>query len=153
MSSKHPIIHLGTDHAGLPLKNEIKTYLIKLGYHVKDVGAYEDNAKDDYPDFIIPAVEGAVRGRGLAIVFGGSGLGECIAANKVKGARCVVAFDTYTATMSREHNNANVLSLGSRTVTKDYKLAKRIVKKWLETPFSGDTRHKRRLTKISKYER
>jgi ribose 5-phosphate isomerase B len=88
-----------------------------------------------------------------AIVFGGTGLGECIAANKVKGARCATAYDAMTARKSREHNDANVLALGGRTVTKDTKLALRIVRTWLDTPFSGDARHKRRLAKIARYER
>ena len=154
MPAKHPIIHLGTDHAAVKLKNAIKDYVVKLGYHVVDHGAFDDSSVD-YPDFIIPAAEAAARSRGraVAIVFGGSGIGECIVANKVPGARAALVYDSYTARITREHNDSNVLCLGSRTVTKDTALAKRLVKKWLETPFSKDVRHVRRIRKIAKYER
>jgi ribose 5-phosphate isomerase B len=146
-------VHLGTDHAGLALKEKVKDLLVRLGCHVHDHGVFDDTPAD-YPDFIIPAAEAvaASRGKDRGIVFGGSGIGECIAANKVKGVRAALAFDTYTAKMSREHNDANVLCLGGRTVTKDAKLALRLVKIWLDTPFSGAARHIRRLKKISRYE-
>ncbi|HTK05263.1 MAG TPA: RpiB/LacA/LacB family sugar-phosphate isomerase [Candidatus Eisenbacteria bacterium] len=154
MTARKPTVHLGTDHAGLALKNAVKAYLVRLRYHVHDAGAF-DGSPSDYPDFIIPAAEAAARSRGsaVAIVFGGSGIGECIAANKVRGARAALVYDRYTARMSREHNDANVLCLGSRTVTKDFALAKRLVKVWLETRFSGDVRHVRRLKKIASYEK
>ncbi|HSD12329.1 MAG TPA: RpiB/LacA/LacB family sugar-phosphate isomerase, partial [Patescibacteria group bacterium] len=108
-----------------------------------------------YPDFIFPAAAAVARsgGSAMGIVFGGSGIGECIAANKVRGVRAALVYDRYTARMSREHNDANVLCLGGRTVTKDAALAKRLVKIWLETPFSKDARHVRRLKKIAAYER
>lgn len=147
-------IYLAADHAGVRLKDAVKAYLVRAGYHVVDGGAFDAKDRDDdYPDFVLPAVEAAVRDRSRAIVFGGSGLGECMAANKVRGARCVAAYDAYTARMSREHNDANVLSLGGRTVTKDARLALRIVRTWLSTPFSKAARHKRRLAKITRYER
>lgn len=154
MPAKHPIIHLGTDHAAVNLKNAIKDYIVKLGHHVVDHGAF-DSTSVDYPDFIIPAAEAAAKSRGkaVAIVFGGSGIGECITANKVKGVRAALVYDTYTARITREHNDSNVLCLGSRTATRDIALAKRVVKKWLETPFSKDARHVRRIKKITKYER
>lgn len=154
MPARRPTVHLGTDHAGLALKDAVKTYLVRLGYHVHDAGAF-DGSPSDYPDFIIPAAEAAARSKGsaVAIVFGGSGIGECIAANKVRGARAALVYDRYTARMSREHNDANVLCLGGRTVTKDVALARRLVKVWLETPFSKDARHVRRLKKIADYER
>jgi ribose 5-phosphate isomerase B len=148
------IIYLASDHAGVKLKNAVKDFLVKAGHHVVDTGAYDDKDKgDDYPDFVIPAVVAAVKDKARAIVFGGSGLGECIAANKVRGARCATAYDAYTARMSRKDNDANVLALGGRTATKDVKLALRLVKIWLATPFSGAVRHKRRLRKIAAYER
>lgn len=152
-SPTKPLVCLGTDHAGLKLKNAIKDELIRLGYHVHDFGAFSD-APSDYPDFIIPAAEAvaASKGKAVGIVFGGSGIGECVAANKVKGVRAALVSDRYGAKMSREHNDANVLCLGGRTVTKDAGLAKRLVRLWLETPFSGDKRHVRRLKKISRYE-
>jgi ribose 5-phosphate isomerase B len=144
-------ISLGTDHAGYALKEAAKAYIASLGYEVSDLGA-NDDSPSDYPDFIIPAVEMAVKEHGRAIVFGGSGIGECIAANKVKGARAALCYDLYTAKMSREHNDANVLCLGGRTVTKDMALTEQIIKTWLETPFSGEERHVRRLKKIADYE-
>ena len=154
MPAKHPIIHLGTDHAAVKLKNAIKDHVVKLGYHVVDHGAF-DTKPSDYPDFVIPAAEAVAtsRGKAVAIVFGGSGIGECIAANKVRGVRAALVYDFYTARITREHNDSNVLCLGSRTATKDVALAKRLVKKWLETPFSKKTRHIRRIRKIAKYEK
>ena len=147
-----PIICLGNDHAGFLLKEAIKSYLQRLHYIVKDFGA-NSTEPCDYPDFVIPAARAAVLYKGRAIVFGGSGEGECIAANKVPGVRCALIYDAYTARLCREHNDANVIALGSRTVTGDVKLAKRLVKIWLTTPFSRAARHRRRLNKITKYER
>lgn len=145
-------IYLGTDHAGFRLKEAGRAYLERLGYETVDMGAY-DEKPSDYPDLVIAATKKAVRNRARAIVFGGSGIGEAIAANKVKGARAALVYDTYTARMSRKHNDANVLALGGRTVTKDPKLAKRLIKIWLETPFSKAARHARRIGKIAKYEK
>lgn len=147
------LVHLGTDHAGLALKEKVKDLLVRRGCHVHDHGAFDDKPSD-YPDFIIPAAEAvaASRGQALGIVFGGSGIGECLAANKVRGVRAALVYDAYTAKMSREHNDANVLCLGSRTITKNTSLALRLVKIWLDTPFSDDARHVRRLKKISRYE-
>jgi len=149
-----PAVYLGTDHAGLALKNAIKDELVRLGRHVHDVGALENDPLDDYPDYIIPVAQAiaASKGKAVGIVFGGSGIGECIAANKVKGVRAALVHDLFTAKKSREHNDANVLCLGSRTATKDIALAKRIVRAWLSTPFTKDARHVRRLKKIATYE-
>ena len=148
-----PPIYIATDHAGFALKETIKDFLLKLGYDVKDLGAY-DATMSDYPDYIIPAAEAvaAAGGEAFGIVFGGTGTGEAIAANKVVGVRAVVAYDAFTAKESREHNDANVLCLGGRTVTKNTTLAKKIVKLWLATPYSHADRHVRRLKKISYYE-
>lgn len=148
-------IYLGADHAAFELKEELRRYLEKAGYKIIDKGPHEHDSDDDYPDFVIPAAKGCARaGRNAAaIVLGGSGIGECIAANKVKGVRAALVHDNYTARMSREHNDANVLCLGARTETKDVKLAKKLVKIWLETPFSQEKRHKRRIKKIHDYER
>lgn len=151
---KVPVIYLGTDHAGLALKNAIKDFVIGLGYHVHDFGAFQENKNDDYTDFILPAAKAVAETKGsMGIVFGGSGVGEAIAANKVRGVRAVMAYDAFTAKKSREHNDANVLSLGGRTVTKNLTLAKRLVKLWLQTPFSKDPRHVRRLKKLASFER
>ncbi|MBI2099499.1 ribose 5-phosphate isomerase B [Candidatus Uhrbacteria bacterium] len=145
-------IYLGSDHAGYKLKEKVKAYLLKRGFGVKDFGA-DSEAPVDYPDFIIPAAKAAAKNKkARAIVFGGTGLGECVAANKVRGARATSCYDAYTAKMSREHNDANVLCLGGRTATKNWNLAKKILDIWLKTKFSGEARHVRRLKKIAKAE-
>jgi ribose 5-phosphate isomerase B len=154
-SSPKPVVYLGTDHAGLRLKNAVKDDLIARGYHVHDIGAF-DGVASDYPDFVIPAAEAVAaskRGEAFGIVFGGSGIGECIAANKVRGVRAALVYDRYTARMSREHNDANVLCLGGRTATKRPADAVRLVRLWLATPFSNAPRHARRLKKIARFER
>jgi len=148
-----PIIHLAADHAGLKLKNAVKDVLVRAGYHVHDNGAFTNEPGDDYPDFVIPAAAAvaASRGGAVGIVFGGSGNGECIAANKVRGVRAALVYDRYSAKMSRLHNDANVMSLGGRTMTA--KVAILLVKLWLGTSFSGDKRHVRRLRKITAFEK
>ncbi len=149
-------IYIGTDHAGFELKEELKKFLKDLGCEVEDKGAYEFNREDDYPDFILPVVKAVAEdiakdldSRG--IVIGGSGQGEAIVANKVKKIRAAVVYDEYSAKMSREHNDANIVSLGTRTLSADK--AKKLVKLWLETPFSNEERHKRRIEKIKTIEK
>jgi ribose 5-phosphate isomerase B len=134
-------IYIGTDHAGFELKEELKKFLKDLGCEVEDKGAYEFNREDDYPDFILPVVKAVAEdiARDLdsrGIVIGGSGQGEAIVANKVKNIRAAVVYDEYSARMSREHNDANIVSLGTRTLSADK--AKKLVKLWLETPFSNE---------------
>jgi len=146
-------VYFGSDHAGFRLKEALKKYVTALGYRVVDAGAFTSDVTDDYPDYIFPAVQAAVWNDARAIVLGGSGVGECIAANKVKGARAAMAFDAYTAKMSRLDTDANVLCLGGRTAAGKLPHAKRIVRVWLSTRFSGAARHTRRLKKISKFER
>jgi ribose 5-phosphate isomerase B len=148
-------IYIGTDHAGFELKEELKKFLEDLGCEVDDKGAYEFNKEDDYPDFILPVVKAVAEdiARDLdsrGIVIGGSGQGEAIVANKVRKIRAAVVYDEYSARMSREHNDANIISLGTRTLDADK--AKRLVKLWLETPFSNEERHKRRIEKIKTIE-
>ena len=148
-------IYIGTDHAGFELKEELKKFLEDLGCEVEDKGAYEFNKEDDYPDFIFPVVKAVAEdiARDLdsrGIVIGGSGQGEAIVANKVKKIRAAVVYDEYSARMSREHNDANIVSLGTRTLSADK--AKKLVKLWLETPFSNEERHKRRIEKIKTIE-
>ncbi|MDR4503399.1 MAG: ribose-5-phosphate isomerase [Candidatus Scalindua sp.] len=148
-------IYIGTDHAGFELKEELKRHLLDLGCEVQDMGAYEFNEEDDYPDFIFPVVkkvaEAILKGEdSKGIVIGGSGQGEAIVANKVRGIRAAVVYDEYSARMSREHNDANIISLGNRTL--DTGKAKKLVKIWLETPFSNEARHKRRIEKIKAIE-
>ena len=148
-------IYIGTDHAGFELKEELKIFLEKLGCEVEDKGAYEFNEEDDYPDFIFPVVKAVAEDitRDLdsrGIVIGGSGQGEAIVANKVKGIRAAVVYDEYSAEMSRKHNDANIISLGNRTLS--IGKAKDLVKLWLEMPFSNEERHKRRIEKIKAIE-
>ena len=140
-------IHIATDHAGLELKNIIRDYLISKGYEVTDHGAHEYDALDDYPDFIFPcarAVAADPTSRG--IILGGSGQGEAMAANRVKGVRAAVFYNgpEEIIKLSREHNNANILSLGARFMSKEeiYKM----IEIWLEEPFEGG-RHERRIEK------
>jgi len=151
MSDKKTI-HLATDHAGLELKDFIKKYLTELGLLIVDHGPSELVADDDYPDYVIPAVEAAVKSGELAIVLGGSGQGEAIAANKVVGARAVVYYggSEEILRLSRQHNNANVLSLGARFLTHDEVV--NAIKVWLASDYTNDNRHVRRLEKIANYE-
>ncbi|OGD87397.1 ribose-5-phosphate isomerase [Candidatus Curtissbacteria bacterium RIFCSPHIGHO2_01_FULL_41_11] len=145
-------IYIASDHAGFYLKKELIKYLGIKGYDVEDVGAFEMDEEDDYPDFIIPCVKKVVDDtESLGIVIGGSGNGEAIAANKIKGIRAAVynSGKADIAKAAKEHNDANVLSLGARFITSDE--AKRAVTTWLEAEFQGD-RHQRRLDKISKLE-
>lgn len=145
-------IYLGADHAGYKLKEKVKAYLGKRGFDVKDFGANSEEPVD-YPDFIFLVAEMiSLNPSGRGIVFGGSGIGECIAANKIKGVRAALCYDSYTAKMSREHNDANVLCLGGRTITKNWARTKKILDIWLGTKFTGEARHLRRLKKISKME-
>ena len=121
------------------------------GHEVKDHGPHTYDALDDYPDFCIPAAKATVKDKGsLGIVLGGSGNGEQIAANKVKGVRAALAWSIETAKLAREHNDANVVGIGGRMHTIDE--CKAIIDAFIETPFSKDERHIRRIKKISKYE-
>jgi len=146
-------IFFGADHAGFKLKDRLKRFVAGLGYETIDAGPFEFDKNDDYPDFVIPAVKAAAKTKSFAIVLGGSGIGECIAANKVKGARAALAFDAYTAKMARVDNDANVLCFGGRTALAKKGVAEKIVKIFLATKFSGASRHKRRLAKIEKLEK
>ena len=141
-------IHLATDHAGLELKEKVKFYLSDLNYEVIDHGAYEYDALDDYPDFIFPcanAVSNDPESKG--IILGGSGQGEAMAANRVKGVRAAVFYNgpDEIIKLSRQHNNANILSLGARFMSEEemYK----IIEVWLSTDFESG-RHQRRIEKL-----
>ena len=143
-------IAIGADHAGFLLKQHLKQTLERLGHAVEDRGT-DSEAPVDYPPICIEVARAVVEGRAdRGIVLGGSGQGEQIAANKVPGIRAALCNDLYTARLSREHNDANVLSLGGRIVA--FGLADDILKLWLETPFEGG-RHQRRLDQISDVER
>ena len=144
-------LHIGSDHAGLELKNELLAHLVNNGHDVTDHGPYEYDALDDYPDFCIPAAQAVAKdATSLGIVIGGSGNGEQISANKVKGVRAVLAWNIETAKLGKEHNNANVVSIGGRMHTIDQ--CKEIIDAFIATPFSNDERHIRRINKMSKFE-
>jgi ribose 5-phosphate isomerase B len=150
-------IFVGADHAGFGLKEQVINFLNELGHEVVDKGAFEYNENDDYPDFVIPVARevsmhpNEVRG----IIIGGSGQGEAIAANKFKNVRAALYYGPATSLvqepvsiikLSREHNNGNILSLGARFIGEDD--MKEAVKEWLDTPFSNDERHVRRINKV-----
>jgi ribose 5-phosphate isomerase B len=138
-------IALASDHAGFEYKEAIHEWLTARGHEVKDFGTFS-NERVDYPDFIRPAAEAVARGEcERGIVLGGSGNGEAIAANKVRGVRCALCWSEDTARLSREHNDANVISIGQRTISRE--LALRLVEIWLATPFEGG-RHIARIQKI-----
>ncbi len=144
-------LHIGSDHAGLELKNELLAHLVNNGHDVTDHGPYEYDALDDYPDFCIPAAQATAKDpASLGIVIGGSGNGEQIAANKVKGIRAVLAWSIETAKLGKEHNNANVISIGGRM--HDIADCKAIIDAFIATPFSYDERHIRRINKIANFE-
>ena len=145
-------IHIGADHAGLELKSALIEHFTAQGHEVKDHGPYVYDALDDYPDFCIPAAEAVVKDSGsLGIVIGGSGNGEQIAANKVKGVRAALAWSIETAKLAKQHNNANVIAVGGRLHSIDE--CKAILDAFISEPFSNDERHIRRIEKISKYEK
>jgi ribose 5-phosphate isomerase B len=145
-STQKPRIALGADHAGFPVKETIKKYLLEAGYPVEDVGTWSEESVD-YPDYARQVAERVARGEDrFGILVCGTGIGMSIAANKVEGIRAALAHDANTARMSREHNDANVLTMGGRVVG-DAK-ALEIVKDFLGTQFAGG-RHQRRIDKIT----
>lgn len=145
-------IILAADHAGFKLKEEIKNYLEKEGYEVEDMGANSFDKEDDYPDFIIPAARKVAKEKCLGIIFGGSGQGEAIAANKVKGARAALYYGKSLdiVKLSKTHNKANILSLGARFLGREEAI--KAVKAWLGAEFNNEERHIRRINKISRIE-
>ncbi len=144
-------IHIGSDHAGLEFKNELIHHLVAGGHDVTDHGPYEFDALDDYPDFCIPTAEAVAKDEtSLGIVLGGSGNGEQIAANKVKGIRAALVWSIETARLAREHNNANVISVGQRQHSAQE--VKDFIDTFIATPFPGDERNARRIGKISSFE-
>ncbi len=144
-------IHIGSDHAGLDFKNRIVSHLSEQGHDVVDHGPHTFDALDDYPVFCIPAaIATAAEPGSIGIVLGGSGNGEQMAANKVKGIRAALVWNEATAIAAREHNDANVIALGGRMHTEVDALA--LVDLFLATPFTNDPRHVRRIALISKFE-
>lgn len=163
------VVHLAADHAGFELKEKVRDFLRKEGYQVEDHGTYEYDKNDDYPDFISLATEAISKDPdGRAIIFGSSGQGEAVVANKFKNVRAVVFYGPYTPNhnvditgrvsgdpyemirLTREHNDANVLSLGARFLKEEDAL--KAVKLWLEAPFTNEERHVRRINKIKEIE-
>jgi ribose 5-phosphate isomerase B len=145
-------VYLGSDHAGFELKQRIMEHLTKSGHEPVDCGAYSYDAEDDFPAFCIAAATRTVADPGsLGIVLGGSGNGEQIAANKVPGARCALGWSVETATLAREHNNAQLIGIGGRMHTLDEVLA--IVDAFLSASWSKAERHQRRIDILSEYER
>ena len=144
-------VYLGSDHAGYELKQHLVQWLTSAGHEPVDCGPHIYDAVDDYPPFILRAAERtAADPEALGIVIGGSGNGEAIAANKVKGVRAALAWSVETAELGREHNNANIISVGARMHSLDE--ATKFVEVFIGTPFSQDPRHIRRIDMISEYE-
>jgi ribose 5-phosphate isomerase B len=144
-------VHIGSDHAGFELKNHLVQHLLAAGHDVVDHGPAVYDAVDDYPPYCLRAGEAVTKDEGsLGIVIGGSGNGEQIAANKVKGVRAILAWSTDTARLGREHNNANVISVGARMHSQDE--ATGFVDTFLATDYSGEDRHTRRIDMLTAYE-
>ena len=150
-----PRVHIATDHAGMELSAHLVSHLSAKGYDVVDHGPREYDALDDYPSFCINAALAVVADQqagvhALGIVLGGSGNGEQIAANKVKGARAALAWNHSTAVLARQHNDANVVAVGGRQHSVEE--ATELIEAFLQEPFSNDERHIRRIGKIAAYE-
>lgn len=149
-------IHVATDHAGLEFSQQLQQHLRENGFEVIDHGPQEYDALDDYPSFCINAALGVARDEragveALGVVFGGSGNGEQMAANKVEGIRAALVWNDSTALLAREHNDANVISIGARQHTVEEAL--RFIDLFISTPFPGDERHVRRVSQLGEYER
>jgi ribose 5-phosphate isomerase B len=148
-------IHLGTDHAGLDFSQHLREHLTQAGHEVVDHGPTEYDPQDDYPSYCINAALGVVRDQeagveALGVVFGGSGNGEQIAANKVKGIRAALVWNESTALLARQHNDANVVSIGARQHSLEE--ATRLIDLFLAEPFSDEERHARRIAQLAEFE-
>ncbi len=148
-------IHIATDHAGLEFSTQLQHHLASQGHDVVDHGPLEYDPLDDYPAFCIRAAQAVVRDQtagieALGVVFGGSGNGEQIAANKVLGVRAALAWSIATAELAREHNDANVIAIGARQHT--FAEAASFIDRFIATPFSGAERHARRIGQLAAYE-
>jgi ribose 5-phosphate isomerase B len=148
-------VHVGSDHAGLELKDHLVAWLRDHGYEPVDHGPFVYDAQDDYPVFCLRAAEGVAQEReagqdSLGVVIGGSGNGEQMAANKVRGVRSALAWSEETAALGRQHNDANVVAVGGRMHPLEEMT--RFVEVFLTTDFSGDERHVRRIAQLASYE-
>ena len=153
-------VYIGTDHAGFEMKNQLISYIEKLGYEVRDMGAYKYEKEDDYPDYISPVAKAVALNpeHHLGIILGGSGQGEAIVANRYPNVRAIVFYGNSgifsknnIIKLGREHNDSNILSLGARFIKLSE--AKKAIKLWLETPFLYPERHVRRIKKIERISR
>ena len=147
------MIYIASDHAGFELKNKLISFLKEIGQEHEDIGPPSYDKLDDYPDYIIPAAKKVAENpNNRGIVIGGSGQGEAIAANKVKGIRAALYYGgpKDIVQLSKTHNNSNILSLGARFLNEEE--TKEVVKLWLETSFTEEERHSRRISKIKEYE-
>ena len=149
-------VHLGSDHAGLELKEHLLNWLADQGHEAVDHGPFVYDAADDYPVFCLRAAEGVAADQqdgvqALGVVIGGSGNGEQMAANKVKGVRAALVWSEETAVLAREHNDANVISVGGRMHTVDDMT--RFIEVFLTTEFTGEERHTRRIGMLGDYEK
>lgn len=143
-------IAVACDHGGFETKEKLVEVMKQLGHEVEDFGVYSD-ASEDYPDYAYPAAKSVAEGRNdKGVLVCGTGIGVSIVANKVRGIRCALVTSPEVARLTREHNDSNVLALGGRTTP--YELNCEIMKVWLETPFSEDARHERRICKITDVE-
>ena len=145
-------VHLGSDHAGFELKAHLIAHLTSLGHEPVDAGPPTYDGQDDYPPYCVAAAQAVLADPGsLGIVIGGSGNGEQIAANKVPGARCALGWSTETASLAREHNNAQLIGIGGRMHTTEEALA--IVDAFLAAKWSEAPRHQRRIDIVAEFER
>jgi ribose 5-phosphate isomerase B len=149
-------IHIATDHAGLEFSKDLQQHLTAAGHEVVDHGPQSFDPVDDYPSFCINAARAVVRDQTagietLGVIFGGSGNGEQMAANKVLGARAALVWSTATALLARQHNDANLISIGARQHTVDE--AKSFIDTFIAEPFSGEERHVRRIAQLAEYEK
>ena len=145
-------VALGGDHAGFPLKQPAASWIKDLGHEVIDVGPFAYDPDDDYPDFTFKVTDAVVSGRAVrGVLVCGSGVGASVAANKVPGIRCAICHDTYSAHQGVEHDDMNVLALGGRVVGEA--TARELIAAFLSAEFTGEERHRRRLSKVLKVER
>lgn len=144
-------IAMACDHGAFEYKEELKAMICAMGHEVEDFGCY-DTSSVDYPDMIAPAVKSVAEGKNeRGIILCGTGIGVSITANKIDGIRCALCSDCFSAKATREHNDSNVLAMGQRVI--GIELAKEITRIWLETPFSNDSRHIRRIEKVMALEK
>jgi ribose 5-phosphate isomerase B len=144
------MIYLGSDHAGFELKEKIKSYLTELGEEFQDLGPNGFDPEDDFPDYSVAVAKKVAREDAKGLLICGTGQGTALAANKMKGTRAYTAWDEYTAKHARENGDANILTLGARTIEEEK--AKKLVKIFLETPFLDKEKYVRRVKKISQLE-